>query len=145
MADTRQGPRTIEHAPVCSDVEAVQFDGKGEEGRIVEGEAEIPAQPRGAPQEWRGRRSNDEWKGFQIVDGLVKPPCPELGLQEQDIADFVEQQSGDMHFERSSLDFSQEDPGFRQQIFVTCLEPLDEDRGVNDELRGRTGSRGSSG
>lgn len=101
MADPGQGAGTIQKAPVCGDVKTVQFDGKGEEGRIVEGEAWVPAQPRGAPQEGGGRRSNDEWKGFQMC--------------------------------------------FRQEILVTRLEPLDEDRGVNDELRGRIGSRGSSG
>jgi hypothetical protein len=50
-----------------------------------------------------------------------------------------------VHLEGLGLHLLQEGPRLLQEILVPGLEPLDEDGRVNDELRGRTGSRDSSG
>ena len=50
-----------------------------------------------------------------------------------------------MHFYTPPLNLVEELFGLLQQLFVTPLEPLDEDRGVNDDLCAHSGYRDSNG
>ena len=50
-----------------------------------------------------------------------------------------------MHLQGLAFDFVQEGPGLFQQVLIPGLEPFDKERGVNDDLRGHTGSLGNSG
>jgi hypothetical protein len=109
MADPRKSAGAVEEAPVGGDVGTVEFHREGEEGGIVEGEAEFPAQAGGALQEGCGGWSHD-----------------------------------DVYLEGPGFYLLQEGARLFEEILIARLEPLDEDRGVNDELRGRNGSRDGS-
>ncbi len=80
-----------------------------------------------------------------MVDGVIEPGGAQPGLEQQDVANFVQQQSRNVYLKGAGFHLLQEGPRFCYKILVACFEPLDEDRGVNDDLRGRNGSRDSSG
>jgi len=80
-----------------------------------------------------------------MLDGVVQRRGAQPGLQQQYVADLIQQQGWHVHLEGPSLHFPQKGLRLLQEILIARLEPLDEDRGVNDDLCGRSGSRDSSG
>src|SRR3989454_4815893 len=145
MADAGNSAGAIDEASIGGDVGTVQFHRQCEERGVVEGETEFPAQTGGALQEGQGRRGDDERQCFQAVDDVVEPRGSQQGLEQQDVADLVQQQGRHVHLEGLSLYLLQQGACLFEQILIACLEPLDEDRGVNDDLCGRSGSRDSNG
>ena len=79
-----------------------------------------------------------------MVDGVLKPGGSQPGLQQEYVADFVEEQGRDVHFKEPAFHLFKEGPRLFEELFVAGLEPLDEDRGINDDLRGRAGLRCNS-
>ena len=80
MTDSRKSARALEEAPVGGDVGAVQLNRKGEEGRIVKGQGELPPQAGGAPQQRCGGWGHDEGQGFQALDDVIKHGGAQPGL-----------------------------------------------------------------
>ena len=76
MADPGKSAGAIEEASVGGDVGTVEFHREGEEGGIVEGETEFPAQAGGALQEGCGRWGHDERESLQVVDDVVESREP---------------------------------------------------------------------
>lgn len=145
VAYPRKRTDSIEQAPVRGDARTVQLHSECEKRGVVERETKVSAQAGGSLQQGRGRRRHDERKRLQARDGAVESGGPEPGLQQQDIADFVQQQRWDVHLEGSGFHLFEQRARFFEEVFITGLEPLDEDRRVNDDLDGRGESRGSSG
>jgi hypothetical protein len=145
MADPRDSAGAVVQAPVRGDVRAIQFRGQRDERSVVESEAKLTAQTSGPLQERSGGRGHDEGKCLQVVHGVVESRRAQAGLEEKYVPDFVQEEGWDVHVERPGLHLREERASLVQEILVLGLEPLDEDGGVNDDLRGRNVSRGSSG
>ena len=144
MADPRESTGAVVQAPVCGDVRAVQLHGQRDEGGVVEGEAELAPQTGGALQKRGRRRGHDEGERLEVIHGVVEPSRAQPRLEEENVPDFVEEESGDMHLERLGLYLRTERARLFQEILASGLEPLDEDGGVSDDFRGRSASRDSS-
>ena len=116
-----------------------------EEGSVVEGEAEFPTQAGGTLQEGSGRRGHDEGESLQCSMALSSAAGPNRVFNSSMLPTSYNSKAGHVHLEGPSLHFPQKGLRLLQEILIARLEPLDEDRGVNDDLCGRSGSRDSSG
>src|SRR5437773_3031279 len=145
VANPRESAGAVVQAPVCSDVRAVQLHGQRDEGGIIEGEAELAPQTGRALQKRCSRRGHDEGERLQVVHSIVEPRGAQPDLEEEHVPDFIQEKGRDVHLERPGLHLGEERARLFQKIRITGLEPFDEDGRVNDDLRGRSASRGSSG
>ena len=75
---------------------------------------------------------------------MVQCPQTQTGFEEEDVSHLVQEQSGDVDFNRAAFDLLAELLGFFHKLFATRLEPLDENRGVNDDLCAHTGDLDSN-
>src|SRR5437867_791145 len=145
MADPGESAGAVVQAPVGSDARAVQLHGQSDERGIVEGEAELAPQTGGALQKRCSGRGHDEGERLQVVHGVVEPRRAQAGLEEEHVPDFVQEEGRDVHLARPGLHLREERARLFYKILITGLEPFDEDGRVNDDLRGRSASRDSSG
>ncbi len=71
MSNTRERLRALEEAAVGGDQWAIEFDGKRQEGSVVECEVELFADTAGALQKRRGGWSDDKRKRFEDSWGTL--------------------------------------------------------------------------
>jgi hypothetical protein len=127
VADSGKGAGAVEEAPVGGEMGTMELHRQCHEGGIVEGENELVTRTGGAPQKGCCGRSHDERESSQTVDGVIEPRGLQPGLEQEDVADFVQQWGRNVYLQGTGFHFLQEGVCLFQDIVIACLEPLAED------------------
>jgi hypothetical protein len=122
VTDPGESAGAVVQAPVRRDVRAIQLHGQRDEGRVVEGEAELAPQTGGTLQKRCRRRRNDEGERLQVVHGVVEPCRAQSGLEEEHVPHFVQEEGRNVYLEWPGLDLREQCARLFPEILITGLE-----------------------